>query len=464
MNNPHQRVRCLSRRLGVLLAVRLALQWTTSAFLALGTMALVLRLVLHLPAHQLTPGLLLAIPTAAAAAALAWRRRPDPSLLRAALDCHNRCGGLLMAGEQGDTTAWLAGLPAARLPRPRWNSRRSLTLFAVAAAFVLLALSIPDRYTAGARRRPLQVGQLVNQLNQQLETLAQEKIIDQPQVADLKEKISKLGEESSGVDPARTWEALDHLRQSTAETARKSAEETLAKLETLSQAETLAAALSIASSSNLNEQVSAQAMQELGSLLQNARAEEGVAAGSLPPELLAALKTNGLSADQLSQLLKAIQSGKGRMGQALTNLAELKLIDAALLGKCAGACQGGDTNGLAAFLSECESTNASAGLKLSYGRGGRDRGRGDAPMTWSEGTSEEDARFKAEALPRNAASLSQAAPLVGISRTAPQLTDAQESIAAGVLNPAARGGGSAQSQQVLPRHKPAVERYFKRDP
>jgi hypothetical protein len=221
--------------------------------------------------------------------------------------------------------------------------------------------------------------------------------------------------------------------------------------------------LSMAASSNLNEQVTAQAMKELGAMLQNARLEEGASRGSIPPDLLAALSQNNLSPEQLNQLLQAIHSGKGRIGQALTNLADLKLIDATLLGKCAGACQGGNTNGLAAFLSECDSTNAVVGLQVSYGRGGRDRGRGDAPMTWSEGTSEDDARFKEQVLPRTALPDPQSAPLVVISRSAPQLTDARETTEAGALNPSARGGGSAQSQAVLPRHQPAVTRYFKRE-
>lgn len=463
MNDPNPMVRRLSHKLGALLAFRAALHAATYGLLVLGTLALVLRLAWRIPTHHLMPGLLLVVPWVMGAAARAWQSRPIPALLRAVLDGQNRLGGLLMAADQVDVTSWLPGLPPLTLPRFHWNSRRGLLLFAIAAAYVLLALSIPDRYASWSGRRPLEVGQLVKELNTQLEALAQEKIMDERQVADVQEKLGKLGEEASGTDPARTWEALDHLKQFAAEAAQKSAQETLAKLETLSQAETLAAALSMAASSNLNEQVSAQAMQELGAILQNARLEEGILAGSLPPELLAALKTNGLSAEQLSQLLQGIQSGMGRMGRALTNLADLKLINAALLAKCAGNCQGGNTNGLLAFLSACESTNQLVGSIMSYGRGGRDRGRGDAPMTWSEGASEDNARFKEEALPQSAAPRSQQAPLVGISRSAPQLTDAQQPTTAGILGSDSHGGGSAQSQIVLPRHKPAVDRYFKRD-
>jgi hypothetical protein len=334
---------------------------------------------------------------------------------------------------------------------------------AIATLYVATVLLLPDRYTMFRGQKTLEVGRWVEELSAQLETLEQEKILESSQTAEIQEKLAQLKDESSGADPAKTWEALDHLQKTASDSAQRSAEEALARLETLNQAETLAAALALASPSNLNEQVSSQVMRELGALLQNAKIEDGVLAGTIPPELLAALKTNGLSGNQLGQLLQTINSSKGRLGESLTNLANLKLIDAQLLAKCLGACQGGDSNALASFLAECSGTNGWLELRMSYGRGGRDRGRGDAPMTWSEGTSEDDAQFKEQVLPRLSAAPNQEAQLVGVSRAAPQVADARQQAGSGALQTAARGGGAGQSQVLLPRHRDAVQNFFKRE-
>ena len=82
-------------------------------------------------------------------------------------------------------------------------------------------------------------------------------------------------------------------------------------------------------------------------------------------------------------------------------------------------------------------------------------------MTWSDGTSEEGAKFKEEALPP--ASQLTDAQIVGISRAAPELSAEDVTAASGALASAAGSGGSAHSQVVLPRHRRTVQRFFKRE-
>jgi hypothetical protein len=102
-----------------------------------------------------------------------------------------------------------------------------------------------------------------------------------------------------------------------------------------------------------------------------------------------------------------------------------------------------------------------ATLQWCEGKGGVDRGRGDAAMTWADGSSEKDARFKEKILPPSSVAGLNDSQLVGLSASAPT-ADTSGVAAHGALNSAASGGGSAYTQTILPRHRGAVKRYFDR--
>jgi hypothetical protein len=75
--------------------------------------------------------------------------------------------------------------------------------------------------------------------------------------------------------------------------------------------------------------------------------------------------------------------------------------------------------------------------------------------------SKDDDKFKEEVLPPAALQAIKETQIQAIGRGSPgkeQAGDAQS----GALAGAAAGGGSANSQVVLPRHRGAVERYFDR--
>jgi hypothetical protein len=82
-------------------------------------------------------------------------------------------------------------------------------------------------------------------------------------------------------------------------------------------------------------------------------------------------------------------------------------------------------------------------------------------MTWQDKTSEDGAKFKENALPPST-HLSDA-QFVGVSSSAPELSGAEVVAEHGALAGAQGSGGSANSQVILPRHKQAVQRFFKRD-
>ena len=107
-------------------------------------------------------------------------------------------------------------------------------------------------------------------------------------------------------------------------------------------------------------------------------------------------------------------------------------------------------------VSEC------VGLWCRNALGAINRGPGHVPMIWSEGTSADGAKFKAEVLPlSNIASLEDS-EVIGLSSAAPTVEKSGVTPRSGGLNGATAGGGSSFTQTVLPRHKGAVKRYFER--
>jgi hypothetical protein len=346
----------------------------------------------------------------------------------------------------------------------RWRSGRSLALLGASALFVGSTLLMPDRFASFGAARPLEIGRLIEELHAEIDLLEQERIIEEKRAHDLKDQLARLTDESSGLNPNKTWEALDHIKESNSQAAREAAEEALAKMTSLTQAETLASALQAAGGQGLDSDVATQAAQDLAALLNAAKLEEGLLNSEIPSELLQAGES-GLSAEDLEKLLKAIQSNKWRLGELAGKLARLKLIDAEMLGLCrlAGECPNIDA--LVAFLcdsgGECDSFGELLAAYCRPGRGGINRGRGDAPMTWSDPSAEEGAAFKEQALPPTAR-LSDA-QLIGVSRAAPDVSAEGTEVSHGALSAGASGGGAAHARSVLPRHKNSVEQFFKRE-
>jgi hypothetical protein len=82
-------------------------------------------------------------------------------------------------------------------------------------------------------------------------------------------------------------------------------------------------------------------------------------------------------------------------------------------------------------------------------------------MTWQDKSSEDNLKFKEDALPPSS-HLSDA-QFVGVSKAAPELSASDLSTGHGALASAQASGGAANSQVILPQHRQAIQRYFKRD-
>jgi len=460
MKSSHpEALQAFARRLALLLMLRGAVQMTTLWFFVWGVVVLVLRICRIAPVEWLALGMFGFAPLALLMALRERQRQPAFTRLRAGYDRMNACGGMVMAAETADMGEWLSRLPEAVIPRFRWHSSRPLLLLFLSAGFLATTLLLPDWVTRPGLAHSLQIGQMVGQLQLEVKTLAQEKILEEKKATDLQQQLERLQKDASAYDPNKTWEALDHIKQANSDAAKAAAEEALAKTESLTQAETLARAMESAADAGMSEATAAAAARDLASMLNSAQLEAGILSGKIPPELLSHL--DGLNKEQLNELLKALTQKKGALGLTITNLAQLKLIDPALLAKCTGAGRCFNTNALAAYLCSCTNGCNAAAMCQRLGRGGPGGGGPEAPMVWDNDTSEKDLKFQEHALPP-ATSLSDA-QMVGVSQAAPELSGGEVVAAHGALDQAAGGGGSAHAQVILPEHRQAVQKFFKRE-
>lgn len=449
-----------------LLALRLGVQLVTAWFFIWGVVVLALRIFGLQNVFRLALGILVIVPLILFAVFYARRLNPEFARLRASYDRLNECGGIVMAQESGDMSAWFNRLPDAVVPKFRWHGGRALFLLLVATFFLAITLLLPERLTRFSLHRSLEVGQVVQQLQAEVKTLAQEKIVDDKKSAELEKQLAQLQNDASGFDPDKTWEALDHIKQADADAAKAAMDEAMTKNEALAKAETLAKAMQQAADNGMEPAVAAEAAQDLATMLDEAKLEDGILNNKIPPELLSGLTgLKGLNQEQLQKLMQALQANQNALQSMAGDLANMKMIDPATLAKMQAAGDGFDTAGLADYLAHCKGGSGDDELFSWFehpGKGGPGGGGPEADMTWKDGSSEKDLKFQAHALPP-AAKLSSA-QIVGVSRAAPQLSDNDVTVQHGALADAAAGGGSAHAQVILPEQRQAVQNFFKRDP
>jgi len=370
------------------------------------------------------------------------------------LDSRNSCGGLLMASEQADLGAWHSRMPVIEEPALRWRSGRLIGLALASMLFLLVSFLVPAR--AGlASDRPLDIARESEEIAAEIDVLKKEEIIDAAQAEALEAKLESIKEETKADDPAKTWEALDHFQKSLEKTAEEAAEKMARNNERMGAAQALSETLS---QGGMDSKLMTEAMKELQSQVEAASGSQD-GAPSLPDDVLKDLKSGSLSKEQLKQLANALKQQQGEMSKQLGKLRDSNLIDMKTLKQAekAGKC---DSSGLADFLKENEANMTVKEIMDEWGRGRVDRGRGDAPMTCTDPSSERGAKFKEQVLPSSMSSLKDS-ELIGRSTGAPGVEKSGAS-QTGALKSAEAGGGSAFTQTVLPRHRGAVNRYFER--
>ena len=325
-------------RIGAILGLRTAVSFLSAWMLAWGTVVLVLRGALGVSREPLLWGLVGVVAAGIVGVVVAIRRRPSVDMVRAMLDAHWQCGGLLMASADTNTSDWASNVPASATPNVRWHAGRPCGILLCCTTFLLASFLIPVRFLDELGSSRLLVGAEVEKLAEKVELLKEEKILPPERAKSLELALEQLEQEALGNDPAKTWEAMDHLEQSIAKASAEAAEDAARDAEEAARSEELAQALD-----QVQDQMAAgelsEAMNILAQDVRQAAEDDALLAEELSQELKEQCEKGSLSPEQLAELAQSLGKCKACDLAKLQKLAAARLIDASLLAQCEGQCE-----------------------------------------------------------------------------------------------------------------------------
>lgn len=395
---------------------------------------------------------------------LTFLRVPSVDTLRTVFDKTNHCGGLLMTSSQTDIGSWSSRLSSLDAPRINWHGRRVGLTFLASVVFLGISFMVPQRYISPRLTGRLEIEDQTRQLQAQIDVLEEENIVAEEAAQDIRQKIDQIEETAMGRDPVKTWEALGHLQNQLKKAAEEASVGMLAETEGLTQAQTLAQALD-QMEGQMDDQAMKAAMSELARMTQLLMAKNEGMKDAIDGDLLESLQSGQLSAEQLKELMKALEGRKGELSDQVKRLCQADLAQMKLMQMCESKGQG-NAEGLKTLLENCQggpSAKEAVALYMNNPNWGVDRGRGDAPMVWSDPSSEQGAAFKEQILPPATLASLKDSQLAGVSVSAPSLEEGAENLQAGNLKAVPAGSAQAVKQTILPKHKAVVKEYFYRD-
>lgn len=437
MNQLPPLVRPVLKRLARRLALGLFLDrwpaWAAVSLLIAGVVAIVCRL--FVPGAAVWLSWLWLAPVAAALPVMvicALRAYRPAEVVGVADWLGGGHGTLLTLLETGDqawaTSSWVEKTSALALPRIRpW---RKLAVVVPAAAFLAIASALPQRALAGAAT-PAIADEIAADLTATLAALTEEKLVTPAEEERLEKEIERIREATKERIGASSWEAADALREQLAAGLAERQDALKWAQDSLSRAAAAVQAGASASAAVYGAEL-AKALEKL--------AASGLV-GNLPPELQRLLKEGKFGTGEFAQLAAALAkelgAADGRLANAAGQLARGGRFNADDFPLATG--QGPDGDG-------------------DPGRGGINRGRADAQLTWGKESQRVD-RFKSTPLPPGAArSPDDWTPTVALPG-APE-ESARTSSSAAARHYAADAGQAAWRRSLAPRHQSAVKKYF----
>jgi len=392
---------------------------------------------------------------------LAWRDslrgQIDKQSLRAWLDKHNGCGGLLMADAERPMGAWQVS--EVSQPRICWPRRDLGLRFAAAGLFLALATLVPNQWIIPPVSGGLDLGEEVADLKEKIEVLAENSLIDEAEKERLEQTLDRLSDEAEGDDPGKSWEAMDHLNQSLG----RRAEQAMSEMDRLAEEEGFLAQMAETLEANrqaVDPVAFERARAELEELTSRMAAENQALAEALQsmnalPDMDGALsleemaKALNLSGEQLKQVAARLD------GAQLVKLSQYKNLkagkrrdgEAALRGFLEGELKNGEGKALAACLLP--------------GQGQISKGGSAAELTWTDPANQDGTDFEAMVLNPSDLNEWDQSYQIGLSAATPKKGPAS-SATHDALSGSKSGAGSAFTHRLLPRHRAAVKRFFEK--
>lgn len=347
--------------------------------------------------------------------------------------------------------------PPARLPLPvAWRWRRPAALLAGLAAVLLLAARVPVAGAGAPRRHAIEKPTDVRLVEQWVEQLREKDLVDERSAAEIDRRIDELLER-----PRENWfehaslEAAGAMKERTAAEIRELAAN-------LAKAEQAAAALDTLSA-GLPADIREALAREF------AAAMRGLEAGALEPgsrlaELFRefdAADISALSPEQWREMAARLAENRRLLREALAKCNGLDLGD--LEGWCeeceacepCGECEGCEEG------KACRKQCSRCGRCARPGRGGVNRGRGDADLSFGPqknlGTKAVE-KLTGRLDPERAAPDEVLAVIDGGHEVDTTAYDGPRD--GGTVKSAGDGGAAARVDTLLPREQAAVRRFF----
>jgi hypothetical protein len=381
----------------------------------------------------------------------------------ARLDSALGSGGLLMMlsempdNEMGNEE-WGRSLPQLELAwksaLPRVRPKRFAGYLALPLLFAVGACFVPLREASTAVTLRNTVGQQAAQeLADLLDSIEEEKILDEQEQKQLQEEIARLAEETRETPLTHEkWETVDALRErmkvrlESASMLTSQARDAATLLAESNHADPAAGQLSL----DRTEQLEKDLTDTLQKLM-----KKGACSGasqSLQDQLQRLCKNGKLqmpgNAGERQELLDELQEFLDAENKKLSDLrkkcSECKACKA---GECEGECEGGQCQS----AGQCNSNRP--------GKGGVNRGRGDAELTWGDEADKQGAKFKEVVLPKGFLDQPKDEVLT-VQKTAPTEEAAASAPRSAARDDEATAGQTTWNRKLNPRHRNAVRKYF----
>jgi hypothetical protein len=380
-------------------------------------------------------------------AAWAWRRGLRLGYSRseavAHLDQRVEAGGLLMTLAESFDERWAGRLPALeRSSLPRLRPVRAVKRLALPLLFALGSVFVPLREARTATIRPNIVGTTVAEaLTETLEILKQNEVLEAKEAEELKQAIQKFAQEAKDAPLTHeSWEVVDALRD---------------KMKVRAQDSFMAATQARDAVGTL----SADALKD-GALLSAERREQlqQDAFESLR-KMSKAGKFSKASPELQKKLRELMKEGKLALPQDPAErerfLTDLKAyLDAEAMRLAEARGETGDSD-------EDDEFNDEAGPDGDGdpGRGGVNRGRGDAKLTWGDESEADGIKFKESVLPPGTPDQPNK-EVISQSAATPEVNPAAKAPRAALRAAEATTGQETWNRTLRPRHRAVVRKYF----
>ncbi|MCH7688649.1 MAG: hypothetical protein IH899_18530 [Planctomycetes bacterium] len=423
-----------------------AAEWLAGFLFVFGTAVLVVKLFVP----ELWPNVLWLGLGAIPVTVIAWRfslqGRYTPIESAALLDRKLNAGGLLMTLAETPDELWQERLPQLEQQWsesiPKVRPVRFAKFLALPLLFAVAAGLAPLRKSAALSSPPTIRQQVSRQLQEMLDVLEDADALQKEEKEELREEIEKLAEEAQHKPLTHEkWETVDALRERL-----KMRLDTASQ--TVSKAQHAAGMLADAGRDH-GQKLSIERSQRLEQDLQDALkklAQNG------------AFSKSGTAQQSNSKLFQNgrlnLSQNPGERKEQLKRLGEFLKQESDKLAqcrKCFGEGKGLGTGGFNTSDTETDSNRP--------GRGGINRGRGDAELTWGKESDQRNTKFKEVVLPpgflddpnQESLGTTAVAPEVQPADSAPRNTNR-------LIDPAS--GKATWNRTLRPRHRGVVKKYF----